>query len=511
MFFLHLTAGAERALSQLRTTFPEQACPTTLAFGLLEALLQDEGHASEILIAAGIPESSDSRHQLTELSEGVLNVIEWQRTLVRRADGFAIDNTDDGITGTEHLLLALIDQESQLAKYCEQFALTSASLRQQLTDVPPDIAVPTDALIQIRPANQGNVDAAALARILDASANRCREGLRVIEDFVRFHLDDAVLQRELKQVRHLLTTSLRYLGQEKWVPSRDSLRDVGPLGTLATERSRESLIDVIRANLKRVEESLRSLEEYGKLIDSEVALRLSECRYRVYTVEKVMESLLYNRQRLDQCRLYLLVTKAQCRYSPEIVIRNSLEKGVDIVQVREKTMPDRELIDYCNQVREWTSAAGALLIINDRPDIAAACGADGVHLGQDDLDVASARRILGGTGIIGVSTHEPEQAKAAIFDGADYLGAGPVFPSQTKEFSEFAGLEYLQSLAGSVAVPWFAIGGIQADNLHLVLKAGATRIAVSSVICQAPDPRGVTQELAGRLRSAADQKSRPNA
>ncbi|HWL08740.1 MAG TPA: thiamine phosphate synthase [Planctomicrobium sp.] len=502
MAFLHLTAGAERVLTRLRQEFSSEETSLLFTWRLLQELLEDEGHAAEILRHADI-DSQALRQQLEHAPTGnMVAIIDWQRALVRRADCLAIDSTDDGVTGTEHLLLALIDQEPMVARFFLEYEITRDAIWQTLEETPPELEIPDGALVQIRPAGQGTVDAASIARIMDASANRCREGLRVIEDYVRFHLDDAMLQRELKQIRHQLTQTLRHLGQERWVPARDSLRDVGPQGTLATERSRASLTDVVRANFKRVEESLRSLEEYGKLIDSEPALRISECRYRIYTVEKMMETLLLNRQRLESCHLYLLVTAAGCRYSPEIVIRNSLEKGVDVIQVREKEMPDRELLDYCRKVREWTNEAKALLIINDRPDIAAAVGADGVHLGQDDLDVASARKILGGTGLIGVSTHTPDQARAAIFDGADYLGVGPVFTSQTKEFTEFAGLEYVQQASELLAVPWFAIGGITPQNLKQVLSAGARRVAVSSVICQSADPRGVTSELVERLRPA---------
>ncbi|SFH59473.1 thiamine phosphate synthase [Planctomicrobium piriforme] len=503
MSFLHLTAGAERALIRIRQNASEESAETTLFAQLLLGLLEDEGHAAEILRVAAVGEAA-LQTAVPAAAQPLVPVLEWQRNLVRRADQFAIELSTDGITGTEHLLLAAIDLDPYTAELLGRFQLTKTFLIAELSEAPEELHVSDAEFVQIRPAEQGQIEAAALARILDASANRCREGLRVIEDYVRFHLDDALLQRELKQIRHTLTQTLRYMGQSQWIPSRDSLRDVGPLGALASERARESLMDVLRASFKRVEEALRSLEEYGKLIDAELAVRISECRYRIYTVEKALETVVHNRQRLEQCRLYLLVTAANCRYTPEIVIRNTLEKGVDVVQIREKDMPDRELIAYGRKVREWTTAARALLIINDRPDIAAAVGADGVHLGQDDMDVASARRVLGGSGIIGVSTHSPEQARTALFDGADYLGVGPVFVSQTKEFPELAGLDYVQQAAVSLTIPWFAIGGITPDNLREVQFAGATRVAVSSSICQAPDPRGVTAEIAGRLRSAAE-------
>jgi len=502
MPIFNLTSGAERTLQRLRNESPELVSSGRMYLFLLVALFEDEGRAASLLHA--VLESLDDVHAALEqtalASEELMPFGDWSRQVIRRADHFAIECNAEGGTSSEHLLLAAVEQSALVAAVLQTRQCSLETLLDQTMEMPPDLQIGPDSFVQIRPVEQGTLETAALYRILDASANRCREGLRVIEDYVRFRLDDAVLQRELKQIRHLLTDILRHLRQDRWVPGRDSERDVGRRGALASERSRESLHDVVRASFKRVEEALRSLEEYGKLIDADLALRLTECRFRMYTVEKVLETGIHSRSRLEDCRLCLLVTAANCRYSPEIVIRNSLEKGVDMIQIREKEMPDRQLVDYARQVRTWTQEFRALLMINDRADIAATVGADGVHLGQDDLDVASARRILGGSGIIGVSTHCPEQAQAATFDGADYLGVGPVFVSQTKEFPELAGLEYVAQAAAMVSLPWFAIGGITPANLGLAQANGAKRIAVSSVICQAPDPRGITFELAQRLR-----------
>jgi len=492
----NLTAGVERVLTALkeRRLAGLRNSPFEL---LLEILLEDEGVATEILRQSKVVHFTSSKTLTVEAESDdfVGHFPEWQRNLIRRADQFARLANSNEPTGTEHLLLAMMDLDSSTATKLARFGLTTASLLDQITVPDPEFAGPEQALVQIQPANSGTIDEIGLSRILDASANRAREGLRVVEDYVRFRLDDPLLSRELKAIRHLLTETLRHLGQSAWISSRDTLHDVGTLGTLASERQRGSLTDVLRANLKRVEEALRTLEEYGKLLDSQLSLQLSECRYRMYTVEKTLETTIQSRQRLIDCQLYLLVTAAECRYGAEATIRHSLEKGVDIVQIREKHMSDRELVSYAEKVRAWTAETGALLIMNDRPDLAAAVGADGVHLGQDDLGIQSARQILGKTALIGISTHTPEQARQAVFEGADYLGAGPVFPSKTKAFTDFPGLPFIEHVAQNICLPWFAIGGINADNLWEVLRAGGTRIAVSSVICQAPHPRGVAQML----------------
>jgi thiamine-phosphate pyrophosphorylase len=133
--------------------------------------------------------------------------------------------------------------------------------------------------------------------------------------------------------------------------------------------------------------------------------------------------------------------------------------------------------------------------VNDRADIAAAVGADGVHLGQDDLSVKDARAIVGTRTLIGVSTRNIDQARTAVLDGANYLGAGPTFTSRTKNFDEFAGLDYLRDLAKEIRLPSYAIGGISADNVAEVIGVGVSRIAVSSAVVGEKDPAGAAREL----------------
>src|SRR5262249_28489189 len=136
-----------------------------------------------------------------------------------------------------------------------------------------------------------------------------------------------------------------------------------------------------------------------------------------------------------------------------------------------------------------------LAIVNDRADIAAASGADGVHVGQEDLSVKDARAIVGPHMLVGVSTHNIEQARAAVLDGANYLGAGPTFASRTKSFDDFAGLDYLREVSSEIRLPTFAIGGITAENVPSVIRVGIERVAVSSSIVDAPNPPVAAREL----------------
>ncbi len=341
-------------------------------------------------------------------------------------------------------------------------------------------------------------------RILDAAANRAGEGLRVIEEFVRFGLNDAHLSRLLKECRHELTAALTAIPEASRLAARDTLGDVGTAIGTPSEYQRATLRDVARASFKRVHEALRTLEEYGKLIESNgvgptFAQRVEQLRYRLYTAEKAVLRTASMADRLQGQRLYLLVTTRSCVSGLEATVRGALAAGVRIIQVREKQLSDRQLVEHARRLRKWTAESGALLIINDRPDIAVLSDADGVHVGQDELTVRDARHIVGPDRLVGVSTHSIEQARQAVLDGADYLGVGPTFRSGTKTFDQFAGLEFVHQVAAEIALPWFAIGGIDSKNLDSVLDAGASRVAVSGAICGAMDPHQAAAELLQRL------------
>lgn len=338
-------------------------------------------------------------------------------------------------------------------------------------------------------------------RILDAAANRAGEGLRVVEEFARFALNDAHLSRLLKECRHELTAALAAIPESNRLAARDTLGDVGTAIGTPSEYARLTPADVARASFKRVQEALRTLEEYGKLIDSDLAQRVEQLRYRLYTAEKAVLRTAALRESLHERVLYLLVTSQSCPGGLESTLRNALAAGVGIIQVREKQMPDRELLEHARRIRGITQEFGALLIMNDRPDLAVLAHADGVHVGQDELSVRDARRIIGPDRLVGVSTHSIEQARQAVLDGADYLGVGPTFPSKTKSFEEFAGLDFVKQVATEISLPWFAIGGISSENIVTAMKAGAKRVAVSNAICASADPGQAATSLLQSLRT----------
>ena len=349
-------------------------------------------------------------------------------------------------------------------------------------------------------------EATDLGRILDASSNRAREGLRVVEDYVRFALDDPMLTRRLKDCRHRLSEALRGLEAEgRLIASRDTPGDVGTHIMTAAEQSRENPRAVLAANFKRTGEALRSLEEYGKLVDVWISGRFEVLRYDVYTLEKLVMTAVAARQTLHDARLYVLVGGLPTLGDVTWVVGEALAGGAQVIQLREKGLPDREVLTRAREVRLLTIQAKARFLLNDRPDLARLAGADGVHLGQEDMLPRDARRVVGPSGLLGVSTHSREQVERAVLDGASYLGVGPVFPSGTKDFSALAGLEFVRQASETTTLPWFAIGGIDETNVDAVLEAGAKRIAVSGAVVRAERPKLAAQALRRRLDEVAGE------
>jgi thiamine-phosphate pyrophosphorylase len=204
------------------------------------------------------------------------------------------------------------------------------------------------------------------------------------------------------------------------------------------------------------------------------------------------------RERIAAARLYLV-----CDARPLEWLRAALRGGVDIVQLRDRSLSDAGLVNAAAAFRAAADEAGALFILNDRPDLVAACGADGVHVGQDDATPAAARAVVGTDRIVGRSTHAPAQADAAQADAdVDYLAVGPVHETPTKPGRPAAGLEYVGYAARTVTKPWFAIGGLDAGNVDEVLRRGAQRIVVVRAITEADDPEAAAGALEERLGAA---------
>jgi thiamine-phosphate pyrophosphorylase len=206
------------------------------------------------------------------------------------------------------------------------------------------------------------------------------------------------------------------------------------------------------------------------------------------------------RARLRGAHLYFVSDRAGLEHA----LDGALRGGADLVQLRDKTANDAEIVAAARWVAARCAAHGALFILNDRPDLALAVGADGVHVGQDDMPVAEARSIVGEHAIVGQSTHSIAQADAGAASGADYIAVGPVHATPTKEGRPAIGLDPIRHAAAHVdTVPWFAIGGIDTETVRDVVAAGATRAVVVRAIAHADDPEAVVRELRATLAGSA--------
>lgn len=390
----------------------------------------------------------------------------------------------------------------------------------------------------------------SIRRILDANANRAREALRVMEESARFLLDDADLSSEIKILRHELSAVIRRTPGPPLELTRDTPQDVGTRQTTRTETQRTSPAQITQAAGKRLSEALRCLEEYAKLSDPAIAADIKQLRYRAYHAEARLHGRLtatveQRRERASR-RLCVLISEKLCRHHPWLdVARACIDAGADCLQLREKELSDAELLHRARRLvslaREAANASGATgglpararpsVIINDRPDIALLAGADGVHLGENDLPIHAVRELAGDRLLIGVSTHTLEEARRAVQGGADYCGVGSIFASSTKHRTT-SGLEYLRRFVREYPhVPCLAIGGIAPENVDQVLRAveeaeseteeavrrvrskpspsegegwegvrregGGTKVglAVSSCACSAEAPAAVVREL----------------
>jgi len=348
----------------------------------------------------------------------------------------------------------------------------------------------------------------SIGRIIDANINRVTEALRVAEDLCRFHWDFQGFARELKGLRHEVFEILFPPGsrREEILRYRDIEGDVGR-DSPSPPRGSADPPSLAFSNLQRAKEALRTLEEACRIDRPEAAARLEKVRYHLYAVEKGLGHLSRGsslRARLAEVRLYLLAGSSLTVRPLHEVVAEALSAGVGAVQLREKTLPDRKILLLARRLREETARAGALFLVNDRPDIALSSSADGVHLGQGDLPPAEARAIIGEEGIVGISTHSLEQARAAEREGADYIGFGPLYPTTTKGAGPVVGPSELTRILPEVSIPAFAIGGIRPENIGAVAAAGGRRAAISCAAFSAGDVGATVKALlAGLARGAS--------
>ena len=339
-------------------------------------------------------------------------------------------------------------------------------------------------------------------RIIDANLNRSSEGLRLLEDVARFILNDATLSQQLKAIRHDLAEETKSLGV-KLLSHRDSEHDVGANLTLTSQLKGEAQRDlpgVITANAKRVEESLRVIEELAKLPQISPMLnpaKFEQARFTLYTLEQRLTSRILRQDKVKQLAgIYVILDRQALAGRDEITIGEQvIQGGAKVIQLRDKQASKAELLPIAKNLKGLCDKYGILFIINDYLDLALAVDADGLHIGQKDLPLPIVRHTLPIDKIVGCSVTTVSQAIKAQSEGADYIAVGSVFPTKTKGNAVVVGVAGLKQIRQAVTSPLVAIGGINEDNISQVMAAGADSAAVISAVLGQEDVKKAVQQL----------------
>jgi thiamine-phosphate pyrophosphorylase len=335
-------------------------------------------------------------------------------------------------------------------------------------------------------------------RIIDANFNRIGEGLRVLEEFARLSLNDVVLTGQLKELRHKILHIDDKL-QQRLIGARNALGDVGA-GLEVEEEDKQGRHprETIIANAKRVQESLRVLEEIAKEPGLNLASRdYEKARFELYTIEKELLSKMLRQDKIKRLTgLYVIIDVEFLRGRSYIdVAGETIRGGTKIIQVRDKKDCLRDFYTIALEMEKFCAERDVLFIVNDSLEIALAADADGLHVGRDDLPIAEARRLLPIDKMLGASAKTVEEARAAQSAGADYLGVGAMYATVTKAGAAVVGPGRIKELKKSVNLPIVAIGGINKDNIGNVVKAGADAAAVISAVMEAADIEQATRQL----------------
>jgi len=348
----------------------------------------------------------------------------------------------------------------------------------------------------------------AIYRIIDANFNRGREALRVIEEFCRFGLNSERLTARAKQLRHELSAAINKLDSLGLIVCRDAAGDVGACRTADSQLARRDLKDAFTAGCKRLTEALRVLAETVQTQDVLLAEKLEALRFAAYELEKDIVVFGEPAEKFKRVGLYVIITSDL----PAEIISLGVKcagAGADCLQLRAKGMPDRSLFAVAEEFVRICRDANVVSIINDRADIAVAAGADGVHLGQEDLGAGQVRKLQASPLIIGISTHSPGQLVTACAELPTYVSLGPVFATDTKPSAVPVGLEYVRAgvkqLEGT-GIAAVAVGGIGPDDVGGVLEAGADCIAVCSAVTRAKDPAAACRSFRERIDAARQEE-----
>ena len=333
--------------------------------------------------------------------------------------------------------------------------------------------------------NTKNDEDLRIYQIIDANLDRAREGLRVLEDWARFGLGENDCVKRIKNFRQILGKN----HLEFYKQSRNFIKDNCKGLTHKEQIKRNTPEQIISSNAGRVQEALRVIEEFSRQHNHELSKIASEIRYEIYTLE--IELLSFNKRKkfeeiLKENDLYFITDQKENLFE---ILEEILIAGVRIIQLRFKSGTDKDHLREAIKIKNLCKRYNSLFIVNDRVDIAIASNADGVHLGQDDLDLKTARKLLGYSKIIGISANNEIDISNAIKEGCDYIGIGPVFETTTKKNKKPIGIEKIKTLTKDLNIPWFAIGGIKANNISYLKSNGSKKVALVSQLMNAEDPK----------------------
>jgi len=335
-----------------------------------------------------------------------------------------------------------------------------------------------------------------LERIVDVNLNRLDESLKLIEDIIRFSFENTYLLAQVREIRNDFLKVKKVLPLNEIVAFRESQHDLGR-GAKFDIATKKTSADLIIANLARAKESSRILEEILQSQAFGLSNKVKKIRFQIYDLEKGIYNLT---QRKFSPRLYAIIDeKYLSAYRLTEMIDVLKNYGATMIQLRIKNLSDQEFYNCALKIRKAINKSAVHFIINNRIDIAQACHADGVHLGQDDIPTNVARKILGDSYIIGASARNIQEAKLAQNQGADYIGVGAIFKTKTKPDAQICKLTTLKRICQNVDKPVVGIGGITNKNYRAVLKAGADGIAVCSYLFEG--------DLRKNIRSLTPRKS----
>lgn len=322
-------------------------------------------------------------------------------------------------------------------------------------------------------------------RIIDANINRLKEGLRVIEEWCRFGLDNENYASICKKSRHEIIEICRQaeISFSDLVSSRDTEGDVGVSLSSINEYEREDVSSVLKANFNRVQESLRVLEEYSKIFKT--GKPFEKIRYEMYTLEKDIFS---DKKKLAlQSELYVLLTESLCRLPITECVQELLDAGARLFQLREKDKSDRVFFQMASGILSLVRQYDGVVIINDNFSIAQITGADGIHLGLNDLPLTEVKDMVPKDFIIGATVHNMDEL-LGLPDFVDYIGVGPCFESVTKPDIKSEGLGLIKKVIDESKFRSFAIGGIGSNNINSLLSIELDQFAVCSAIIGSSTP-----------------------